>query len=219
MSPRARAEPRAAITLTLTLEPVVNNVRADLTVAAARDRLSLSRVGPSGVRAYVRGYESAVVSPGAVIVRDFEAPVGVPLTYTVTTWAAAAPATTDTGTASITIAEQGCDDTWLTDLVRPNNTQKVVLESLPELAYTVPVGVHEILARRTPIVSTDIADTPTFELSFLTGDDEHARARPRHARQRDPGAAAYPARERDREPVLRRDRVSRATDRQPRPRG
>ena len=41
-----------------------------------------------------------------------------------------------------------------------------------------PVGVHEILARRTPIVSSDIANTPTFELSFLTGDDdERARAR------------------------------------------
>jgi hypothetical protein len=43
-----------------------------------------------------------------------------------------------------------------------------VIESLPELDYQVLTSTHEILARRDPIVSSDIARTPEFEISFIT---------------------------------------------------
>jgi hypothetical protein len=129
----------------------------------------------------VRAYAEAEVTPGyAEVMRDFEAPIGVPLTYTVTTWAAATPATTDSGQASITIADGGCEDTWLGDLARPTNTQKVVLESLAELDYAIEVGIHNIIARRSPIISSDVADTPSFELNVLTDSDD-ARERTRAA--------------------------------------
>ena len=167
------------VPISLTVETAVQSVRAAVTVPAGQNRLSLERVGPSGTSAFVRGNQVAIVLPGPLVIRDFEAPIGVSLTYTVTTWADATPGTTDTGTATITIPDGGCDDTWLTDLARPTNTQQVVLEALDELAYQVPVGVHDVIGRRTPIVSSDIANTPTFELLFLTDTDgarEQARA-------------------------------------------
>lgn len=169
----------AAVAITLTIETDVLAVRAEVTVPAGDDRLSLARVGPSGVKTFVRGYDAATVAAGVVVIRDFEAPVGVPLHYTATTWNATTPGTTNVGSASITVPiADDCADTWLTDLVRPTNTQQIVIQALPELAYAVPVGVHDILGRRTPIVSGDVANTPTFELAFLTdSDDSREKAR------------------------------------------
>lgn len=157
--------------LTLTVEPNVESVRIDVTVPAGKDRLNVWRIGPSSARADVRGFVEATVVPGPVVVRDFEAPIGVPLTYTAETWAAPAGAHT-TETATITIPADGCDDTWLTDLARAGNTQRVLIESLAELAYAVPSVIHSIIGRRTPIVSGDVAHTPTFELVVLTESDE-----------------------------------------------
>ena len=166
--------------MSLTLEAEVYAVRIELTVAAGKDRLAIYRTGPSSTVAYVRNYTAAVVAPGAVVVRDFEAPLAVPLAYFAETWAAATPgAVTTNALGTITIADGGCSDTWLTDLVRAGNTQKVVMESLDELAHEVPTGVHRILNRRTPIVTSDVAWAPSFELEFLTADDderEKARA-------------------------------------------
>ena len=147
--------------LTLTVEPDVKDVRIDLDVAAA-GTLTLTRTGPSGTPAAVRGYAATAVTAGHLIIRDFEAPIGVPLTYTASTG----------GTASITIPSGGCSDTWLTDLVRAGNTQKVVLENLAQLEYDVPSTTHWIIGRRAPIISGDVAHTPAFELNFLTATDE-----------------------------------------------
>lgn len=165
--------------LTLTVEPGLQSVLVTVPVPAGHDRLAVSRTGPSGVRAYVRAYTEATVSPGStVLVRDFEAPLNVPLTYRAESWAHTTPGTVTAQTATVTVPAPSCSDTWLTDLARGNNTQKIVMESLDELSYDVPVGVHRILDRRTPIVTSDPAWTPSFELGFLT-DTDTARDRAR----------------------------------------
>jgi hypothetical protein len=163
--------------LTAILEPS-RSVRLDYTVPAGGTTLTLARTGPSGTPASVRTWDNAPVTAGAIIARDFEAPIGVPVTYTATTRNATGT-TIDTATAALTITSQGCEDTWLNDLARTTNTMQVLLEALPELAYPVPADAHEIISRRGPIVTSDIAHTPAFELSFLTAtlaDRDRARA-------------------------------------------
>jgi hypothetical protein len=167
------------VALTATLEPSVEAVRLDLTIPAAKDRLHVWRTSPSSTTADVRGFVAAVVVPGPVILRDFEAPIGVPVTDHAEWWAAPSGTRTADTPVTITIPADGCGDTWLTDLARAGNTQQVVLESLAQLAYAVPSVVHSIIGRRTPIISGDVAHTPTFELLFLTetdADREQARA-------------------------------------------
>ena len=165
------------MTFTLSVEPAYQNVRLDYIVPAGATRLTFSRTGPSGVAAVVRGWASAPVAPGEVVARDYEAPIGVPVTYTALAEDAAG-ADLDTQTAAITIPSGGCTDTWLNDLARVGNTLKVELEQIPELAYVQPVTVHEVITRRTPIVTSDVAHTPELEVSFLTAtDDERERAR------------------------------------------
>lgn len=154
----------------LTVEAARSSVRIDVTVASPKNRLLLSRTSPSGAYAEVRSWAPGTVAPGAVIARDFEVPIGVPVTYTADSWQDPAGAhTLETGTITVPAADS-CD-TWLTDLVRAGNSQRVTIEALAELAHDVPATVHQILGRRPPIVVSDIAQTPTFDLSFLTDSD------------------------------------------------
>jgi len=174
---RQRAAPRA-LGLTATIEAEVNAVRLEIDLPAGHNMLGVGRTGPSGAFAYVRGYAEVPTADGVNIVRDFEAPLGVPLRYDAWSWDTAVGAV-ETASVTVTIPDGGCDDTWLTDLARPLNTQRLTVVALPELAYNVAVGVHDVLGRRTPITSSDIANTPTFELQLLTENDaarEQARS-------------------------------------------
>jgi len=139
--------------------------------------LHVTRTGPSGVEAAVRGYGPYVIADGedTVAIRDYEAPLGVPLTYRY--WLEEGWGV-DPGSEVITVPATKSDDPWLTDLVRPTNTQRVTLQALPELGYAAQTGVHWILNRRTPIFAGDVANTPTFELTFVVA-DEAARQRAR----------------------------------------
>jgi len=170
--------PPAAPTFTLAVDAASDAVVIHVTVPAGATKLFLARTGPSGTLAYVRGANPMVVTPGAsVFVRDFEAPIGVPLDYT-------AQAANDAGEQSpttlhtVTVPSHGCSDTWLTDIAAPANTQRVIIERLDELDYIAASGVHFVLNRRTPIVTSDIARSPSFELSVLTEtEDERERTR------------------------------------------
>ena len=164
--------------MTADQETVLKAVRLTFTPPAGSVTAYLYRKGPSGVVADVRDWSSHAVTAGVVTVaRDYEAPIGVQLSYSIQFKNAAAAVIT-TEYATITLPSGGCADTWLNDLARAQNTMQVLIESLPELTYQLPATVHEILTRRGPIVTTDIAKTPEFELSFLTDtDDQRDRAR------------------------------------------
>ena len=66
-------------------EPEFRNVRLVWgPVPATAATAHVWRVGPSDTPADVRGWTNAVVTPGATVaIRDYEAPLGVELTYTV----------------------------------------------------------------------------------------------------------------------------------------
>src|SRR5215471_5099790 len=163
---------------TASVESAYQNVVLNYDTPNQAGTVTFSRTGPSGVAATVRGWSSATGSPAVQIhARDWEAPIGVPLTYTVT-YLDPAGNTVDTQTATITIPSGGCSDTWLNDLARVGNTINVVIEQIPELDYQVPNSVHEVITRRSPIVTSDIAHTPSLEVSVLTdSDDQRGRAR------------------------------------------
>ena len=163
--------------MTLAIDPAVDAVVAAVTVPAGATGLWLSRVGDSGTLAYVRGCNPLAVTPGSHTVRDFEPPIGVALTYTALV-ANAAGEQSPAATATITVPSTGCSDTWLTDIAAPTNTQRVIIERLDELDYEAASGVHYVLNRRTPIVTSDIARAPKLELNLLTEtDSERDRTR------------------------------------------
>jgi hypothetical protein len=170
--------PPPTITLALALDEAA--VVCNLVVPVNATRVWLWRAGPSGESAYVRGIvDLHVIPPTTLQLFDFEAPFGVPLTYATTAGNDAGEINTGSNSATITLTSSSTDDPWLVDVGNPNNSQPITVAALAELAYTVPVGVHKVIGRRAPIVLSDVAGYPSFELDFSTSSDaerELARA-------------------------------------------
>lgn len=154
-------------------------VRATLTIPAGVTRVWLRRKSPSGAEEFVRGVSGLAVTPSTVLeVYDYEAPIGVALEYHASSANASGETSTTDTVATITVPALDTDDPWLVNIGQPTNTQQIAVESLVELEYAVPVGVHRVISRRAPIVTSDVAPTPAFELVFTT-ETEVARDRAR----------------------------------------
>jgi hypothetical protein len=171
-------------TMTLAHLPSVDAVKVSLDIPSGVTRLWVWRVSPSGATEFVRGAVDLLVggtSPGASLdLYDFEAPLGVELDYYARSGNDAGETSSPDSTATITIPTTPIDDPWLVDIAQPGNTQRIVVGGIPELLYAVRTGVHDVIGRRAPIVTSDFASTPAFELTFVTYDDA-ARERARQA--------------------------------------
>lgn len=130
----------------------------------------------TGNAAFVRGWQERPTSVTTALIYDYEVPFGVELVYYAQSWdnlgspsplAQSAPLTVDGG------------DCWLVDLARPTNSFPIDVEALPELSFAGPIGVHRILDRRDPVLTTAAAWTPSGTLSFITATElerDQARA-------------------------------------------
>jgi hypothetical protein len=128
---------------------------------------TVQRASPSGNTAGVRGHVNAVVPGPTVIAHDYEAPLNLELTYTATAYDAAGALLETAVAAPFTIDWVACES-WLVDLARPTNSLTLVIQSMTELAFDFAVGVHRVLNRRAPVLTTLPAWTPGAELIVLT---------------------------------------------------
>jgi len=156
-----------ALALAATLDTQRAAAKLDLTgIPGTGSTLTISRTGPSGTAAGVRGAVKAAVPGTTYTVRDFEIPLGVNVTYTATVYDAGG---VSIGTASVVFRVPYTDcQAWLVDLARPTNSLQVVIESLASLDYPVPSGIYRVLNRRSPVVVALPGQTPAAELVVLT---------------------------------------------------
>jgi len=128
----------------------------------------------------VRGAVDLTVSPStSLTIYDYEAPIGVPLTYYAQSGNGAGEISATPTSGTIEVPSAGCSDTWLTNLAMPANTVRLPIEYQEQLVYAIPTAVHKVIGRRAPIVASDLAPTPAFEVAVLTETDlerEQARA-------------------------------------------
>ncbi|HKE76628.1 MAG TPA: hypothetical protein VKB57_23625 [Acidimicrobiales bacterium] len=166
-----------AVTLTATLDAGRLAARLQVDgVPAGADTYTITRTSPSGSKAGVRGAVNATVAIPTQIARDYELPFDVALTYTVTVYDGATVVGTATTTFTLTYGE--CP-AWLVDLARPTNSLPLTIESMDELQFAAAVGVHRILNRRAPVLTSLPAWTPSSELIVLTdtlGERDQTRA-------------------------------------------
>jgi hypothetical protein len=154
--------------LTITPEAQRENARIDIHAAPGTAvTFTLTRSGPSGVEAAVRGAVGAPLEGDPTTVRDWEVPFNVPLTYTVTFYNAGGNVVGVGASANYTHTYTGCP-AWIVDLARPLNTLPLTIESFSPLDFEVPAGVVRVLDRRAPVVITLPAWTPDAELVLLT---------------------------------------------------
>jgi hypothetical protein len=167
-----------ALALVITYEADRAAARVEVSgILAGTASLTVERIGPSGTAASVRGAHLADWSAGVFLVRDYEAPLGVELTYTAIAYNAAG---VELGRVSQTFAlpSGALDDPWLVDLAFPTNSEQVTVESLRELAFETPTGVHRVINRRDPVLTSSASWTPSGDLIFSTASDlQRDRAR------------------------------------------
>jgi hypothetical protein len=155
-----------AFAFAVTLEPERMAAILTLTgIPAGADTFTITRTAPSGNSADVRGASDAAVTGATMILRDYEAPFDLDLDYEVTVWDGATVVATATATFHIDYAPE-CD-AWLVDLAHPTNSLPATIQSLTELTFDQPAGVHQVLERRAPVLTTLPAHTPTGELIVL----------------------------------------------------
>jgi hypothetical protein len=165
----------AAPTITLAIQLDRMGVQLTIDYVDGTDKLTVWRIATAtGAKAYVRGVVDRASSGTTTQVYDWEVPLNVELIYYAQVDVAGV--LSDVGSsAPITIED---DRDWLVDLARPVNTFPIQLESMPELDFAGPVGVHRVLDRRDPILTAAAIWTPSGALSFVTGTrEERDRAR------------------------------------------
>lgn len=166
----------AAPTISLEIEPERLAVKVVMVLPAGATNATVWRTATrTGNVAYVRGWVGFPVGTTDVAAFDWEAPLGVELIYSAT--ATVAGVESDTGTSAPLTIEDAHD--WLVDIARPTNTIPVDVEAFPELRYDGPVGVHRVLDRRDPVLTTAAFWTPGGVLTFITPtelDREKARS-------------------------------------------
>jgi hypothetical protein len=163
-----------AVTLAAQISTPLAAVKLTVGIPAGTTTLDLKRTATAtGHEAYVRGVQGRdVTGLDELVVYDYEVPLGVALVYVATAY----PSYEWTQAGPITVNDSR---DWLVDLARPTNTFPVAVEALPELRYDGPVGVHRVLERRDPVLTTSTLWTPNAQLSFTTAnksDRDRARA-------------------------------------------
>jgi hypothetical protein len=159
-----------AAALDATLDEPRDAVRLEVTglSPALGTYLTITRRTATGAPVGVRGaVMHSFTGTTSYVTRDYEAPLDVPLTYELTTYNAGG-VVVSTGVVDTITVEFGDCDAWLVDLARPTNSLEVEIESMRELDFGIPVGVHRVLDRPAPVLTSLAAWTPSTELITLT---------------------------------------------------
>jgi hypothetical protein len=172
------AQPQLAAAPTITVELDTEGrfgAKLNIGLPAGATALTVWRVSTAtGNLAYVRGWQNTPTTSTGLSVFDWEIPLGVEVVYHAS--ATVAGVESAVGSSAPVVADSTQD--WLVDLARPTNTFPILVESLPAFAYSAPVGVHRVLDRRDPVLTTAAMWTPSGTLSFVTGTiEERDRAR------------------------------------------
>jgi hypothetical protein len=121
----------------------------------------------SGNLVNVRGQVAVPVTTDEVSVRDWEVPLNIPVQYSVFSYDSAGNQIGSVWAPAFTVTWTQCE-AWLVDLARPTNSLPVEIVSFTELTFDIANGVHRVLGRRPPVVTTLPAYTPAGELDVLT---------------------------------------------------
>lgn len=96
---------------------------------------------------------------------DYEAPIGIAVTFAVTVTYANKTTETSPDSAAVTWTTS---DTWLKDLQRPERSVVVTVSAAPDLSFGIPQGVYTVMARRTPVVVSSVRSSARGSLTLAT---------------------------------------------------
>ncbi|MEU6990409.1 hypothetical protein ABZ953_07060 [Streptomyces sp. NPDC046465] len=146
---------------------------------AVGQSITVYRVGADGSRALVRGLtgllDKALIISDLMIIDDYEAPLGVPVSYRIELWpdGSTTPATRTSATVTIPVGD--VNTVWLKDPGHPQRNVKVLAEKAPDWARPIDQAVYRVKGRRNAVVLSCVRGGLEGDLSVWTrSDDERA---------------------------------------------
>lgn len=175
------------VTLRQVLPQTVVEADADLARAVLTlrelpedDRITVHRVEQDGTRTLVRGLDGLIdrqdITSDLMILEDYEAPLGVPVSYYVETHDSAGALTGTRTSAAVTIDPGDSNWCWLKDPGNPQRNLRAMVASPPEWSRPIDQAVYRVRGRRNAVVHSDVRGGLEGDLTVYTASDAEAEA-------------------------------------------
>lgn len=141
--------------------------------------LTIYRVLGNGTRTLVRGpsglYSKTPITSDMVVVEDYEAPLGVPVSYYIEMLTSGSSTPAYQTTATVTLAPGDVNECWLKDPGQPQRNTKVLVAKAPDWQRAIEQAEMRVRGRRNSVVLSDVRGGLEGDLQIWTrSDDERA---------------------------------------------
>lgn len=164
-------------------EAVGNDTTASVTVTLREltvgDTLTVWRVLSDGSRTLVRGTDGLIdgltITSETLVVEDYEAPLGVPVSY----YAETRTGTLVTQTRApgpVTLAHADANEVWLKDPSNPQRNLTLVVKQAPDWQRPISQAEHRVRGRRNSVVLSDVRGGLEGDLVIWTRSDDERKA-------------------------------------------
>ncbi|NML55406.1 hypothetical protein HHL19_16685 [Streptomyces sp. R302] len=144
------------------------------------NELSLWRTTPTGERTFVRGPDGLIdrtlITDTQFLVQDYEAPLGVLISYTHETYEVGTTAPDRFSVQTATIPAGDPNFSWLKDPSSPQRNLRVLTEKAPDWQRSVVQGEHRVRGRRNSIIFSDVRGGLEGELRIWTRSDDERKS-------------------------------------------
>jgi len=137
--------------------------------------ITVWRIGPDGDRTLVRGanglLDTEPVITDVLVIEDYEAPLGVPVSYYAEARNASNIVIASRSSAAVTLAPGNVQYGWLKDPGNPLRNMRVMIAKAPDWQLPISQTVHRVRGASAPIVLSDVRGTPEGDLTVFTQTD------------------------------------------------
>lgn len=160
--------------------PATGSAALTLRELTAGYLLTVYRIGQDGGRTLVRGLSGVLnkttISADLMVIEDYEAPLGVPFSYSVEIYTAAGVLSGTRTSSAVTIAVDDINQAWLTDPAQPQRNLQVLVERAPDWSRPIEQSEYRVKGRRNAVILSGRRGGLEGDLALWTrSDDERTR--------------------------------------------
>lgn len=144
--------------------------------------ISVWRVTPDGMRTYVRGssglLNQATITAETMILVDYEAPLGVPISYYYETYTTAGGTFTSSdsfGNGTV-VPSGGINWCWLKDPGNPQRNMQLLVAAGPDWTQPIEQAAYIVRGRRNKVIRSGIRNGEEGDLKVFTRSDDERLA-------------------------------------------
>lgn len=124
------------------------------------DTVTVWRVGADGSRTLVRGTSGLIDAETTVsdvlVVEDYEAPLGVPVSYYAETKNSSGVASSTRSSATVTLTAGDINYCWLKDPGQPQRNLQLMVAAPPAWKRAIQQAAYRVRGRRNPVIHSDV---------------------------------------------------------------